>query len=88
MERESKTPIPSLIALGCYSLVLTCLGIGTVFAWILRDGLGPDMVESSGWSAVLRCGAIVWRLLLLLSPVLLLGGFFSWAGRRNEAGKA
>jgi hypothetical protein len=25
-----------------------------VFAWILRDGLGPDSVESSGWSALVR----------------------------------
>jgi len=24
-------------------------------AWILRDGLGPDAVESHGWEALVRC---------------------------------
>ena len=24
------------------------------FAWFLRDGLGPDAVESHGWTAVMR----------------------------------
>ena len=36
------------------------------FAWILRDGLGPDSVESHGWEAL-------WRALSFLSwgPILL-----------------
>ncbi|MFT5731890.1 MAG: hypothetical protein ACJA2W_001207 [Planctomycetota bacterium] len=25
------------------------------FAWIMRDGLGPDSVESEGWNALTRC---------------------------------
>ena len=24
------------------------------FAWMMRDGLGPDSVESSGWGALVR----------------------------------
>jgi hypothetical protein len=34
-------------------LLLLCLGLP--FAWIMRDGLGSDSVDSSGLEAVMRC---------------------------------
>ena len=34
-------------------LVLVVVAVGP-FAWLLRDGLGPDAVSSSGWQAVTR----------------------------------
>jgi len=37
----------------------TLLGVAVIvllpFAWLLRDGLGPDAVESSGFHAITRC---------------------------------
>ena len=39
------------------TLLTTALGfwgIVGVFSWILRDGLGPDSVDSSGWAAFER----------------------------------
>jgi hypothetical protein len=42
-----------LLALVWASLLFWLVCIGP-FAWILRDGLGPRAVESSGWPAVGR----------------------------------
>jgi hypothetical protein len=36
-------------------LFLGLLVIGLPFAWIMRDGMGPDSMESSGMNAVVRC---------------------------------
>lgn len=36
------------------------------FAWILRDGLGPDSVASSGWAALVR-----WFWTFWVGPVLI-----------------
>ena len=33
---------------------LTVWSMCGMFAWILRDGLGPDAVESDGWEALTR----------------------------------
>ena len=45
-----------------------------VFAWILRDGLGPEAVESEGWAALARCfWTFYWGpvfLVLVLAQVL------------------
>ena len=40
----------SLVLILIVSVSLT----GLPFAWILRDGLGPDATESAGWEALLR----------------------------------
>lgn len=45
-------------------VVDTLLGFAVIalvpFAWIMRDGLGPDAVESSGASALGRCFMTFW----------------------------
>ena len=39
----------------CTGLLLTALLVVLPFAWLLRDGLGPDSVRSHGLDAVMRC---------------------------------
>ncbi len=51
-------------------LAFWLVGIGPL-CWILRDGLGPNSVESSGWHALIR-----FNLTFFWGPVaLLLAGF-------------
>ena len=39
--------------LSATAIVFLVLFMGP-FAWLLRDGLGPDSTTSSGWSAIVR----------------------------------
>jgi hypothetical protein len=52
--------VAALLALGYAALALLLLI--SPLLWILKDGLGPKAVETTGWAAVVR-----------FSPVLLLG---------------
>ena len=49
------------------------------FAWILKDGLGPDSVESHGWEAL-------WRAFTCMGwgPVLLALLIADWLCRRSH----
>jgi hypothetical protein len=40
-------------------------------AWIIRDGLGPGSVESTGYEAILRCFKTFY-----IGPILILLGVF------------
>jgi hypothetical protein len=52
-----------------------------VFAWIMRDGLGPDSVESGGWEAVIR---LFWS--FYWGPIfILLAAAVMLTGRRSSA---
>jgi hypothetical protein len=44
---------PILLTLVWAALLVWLVGIAP-FCWLLRDGLGPRAVQSSGWSAVVR----------------------------------
>ena len=59
-------------ALGWSLIVLaTALGLlATYWCWILRDGLGPDAVESTGYAAVVAAATGGWHLLV---PGLVVG---------------
>ena len=52
--------------------------------WILRDGIGPDMVTSTGWLAVSRILGCVCELVTLTPSlwvallILCLGGYLLW----------
>lgn len=67
------------------ALFLSVLLFVLPFAWILRDGLGPDSVDSSGLEAILRClrtlhvGTALGLLALLTLGCALIGG----RGRRE-----
>jgi hypothetical protein len=45
------TPLRFQVATGLSTLALLVALIPGWFCWILRDGLGPDSVTSSGWFA-------------------------------------
>jgi len=48
------------------------LGMVAPFCWLLKDGLGPDSVESSGLEAAFSFGGLMkWHLLVGLSPLIL-----------------
>lgn len=63
-----------------FSLIVIDILIVVPFAWILRDGLGPDAYESSGWPAGWRwfmtfyCGPILLVLIGLLAGLRILKG--------------
>ena len=53
------------------------------FAWILRDGLGPDTAESSGFNAVYRC-----FMTFYLGPILIgLLALSFWVRKKNVPDK-
>lgn len=60
------------------SLLLLALG---TWAWLLRDGLGPDSVESSGIEALRRFSSDFWPVALLCFA-LFVTAFFN--GRRQS----
>ena len=53
------------------------------FAWILRDGLGPDAVASSGWVAVVRWFWTFWVGPVLSGLVALVVAGRWWQQRRG-----
>lgn len=53
------------------ALLLACLVVGVPLSWVLRDGLGPDSVASSGAEAVLRTLAEFGPPLLFLAALSL-----------------
>lgn len=76
MGQRINDTIQLFIAISCWMLgIFGLLGI-SLFGWILRDGLGPDSVDSHGWLALRRFIATAgWPLLvpmaLLVSGTLL-----------------
>src|SRR5262245_45467864 len=57
---------------------------GTAFAWVLKDGLGPDSVQSTGWDAVQSLCATMLPLMAIIVPVSTLGSLSHWLSRRWE----
>jgi hypothetical protein len=76
VDQRSDGSIRLFLALCCWACAaLSFLAISS-FAWLLRDGLGPDSVESYGWVAFGRyLEGAGWSLLVpaafLLSGLLL-----------------
>lgn len=86
MNQRGDGSIRLFLALCCW----VCAGLMFLaisgLAWVLRDGLGPDSVESHGWVALIRClRQAGWSLLgpvaLVLAGVLL---YWSDAGRADQ----
>ena len=75
MARPGKISLPGLLILVETLLLLGLLCVAP-FAWILRDGLGPDSVQSTGFAAVGKAFMTFYTgpaILLLAAVRLLLG---------------
>lgn len=86
MNEHRDGSLPLFLSLCCWLLAITSLCMLALFGWLLRDGLGPDAVESHGWLALTRVLAGVWPLLCeFVLPLALLGCVFYWWDRRRLA---
>ncbi len=64
---------------------LFALMYGGVFVWAIKDGLGPESVESHGSVAVIRfCTGMAWIVGIYVIPPLLVGCIlYPWRSRRQ-----
>lgn len=65
-------------------LLLAALFILAPFAWILRDGLGPDSVPSTGWAAFGRWFSTFGTGYVLVG-LLLAAIAFRWLGKNRPS---
>ena len=68
------------------ALFFFLLCVGAPFAWLLRDGLGPDSTTSSNWDAVVRCLKTFY-----IGPALAVTGVLTavaWVASRGKKGGA
>jgi hypothetical protein len=71
------------IALGLVLVaLLLLLSLGS-YSWLLRDGLGPDAVESSGFEALRRFWSDFWPVAAICG-IICLAAFFVWPKRRRS----
>ena len=88
-EPGDPAPSPARRAAHDVAWVLSQAAVGFLllmapFAWILRDGLGPDSTTSAGWEAVARTfWCFGWGPLALLA---LLAAVWMFRSRRRIAG--
>ena len=63
-----------------WTLSLIALLIGAFFVWILKDGLGPDAIDSHGLIALQRFGSgMAWIVGLYVLPPSLIGcALYPW----------
>jgi hypothetical protein len=72
------------LALCCWAASAYSLIALSVLPWVLRDGLGPEMVASHGWVAIQRYfKGVGWS--LLIPAAFLISGFLLYRSdlRRN-----
>jgi hypothetical protein len=69
------------ICILCFAAAGYFLGAALLLSWSLRDGLGPDAIESSGVEAIRRAARDAWPAALISTTVM----FAAWkiAGRRT-----
>jgi hypothetical protein len=67
-------------------LFLLLLLLGLPFAWLMRDGMGPGAVESSGMAAVVKClkTFYIGPALGLLALAVIGGWIMSYSPRDSE----
>jgi len=66
-----------------FSLLAFTVAVLVPFAWIMRDGMGPDSVTSTGLPAVERCFQTFYSGPVLIG-LLALAVVVRWSGRRNR----
>ncbi len=87
MNEKTDSSWPLFLAAGCLVASALILLFYLPFAWIMKDGLGPDATESHGLVALGRFWReIRWIFCGLLVPTQVLGWFFYWwdSRRRND----
>jgi putative addiction module component (TIGR02574 family) len=82
-ERQDDNSLPLFLALCCWLFGgLWLLGV-SLMAWGLKDGLGPNSVESHGWLALARFWrAAHWNLFPPVALILVGCGLYWWDIRR------
>ena len=84
MERRTDGSIRLFLALCCWAFGTIGLLAVSLWAWLLKDGLGPDSVESHGWRALERFWAGAgWA--LLAPTVLIIAGILLYLSDRRRA---
>jgi hypothetical protein len=84
MNRNDDSSWQLFLAIAFLGGSLVILFLYSPFAWVLKDGLGPDAVESQGLLAWGRFWKeIRWTLALVVVPVHLAGWFFYWCDTRR-----
>jgi len=66
-----------------FSLLSFTVAVLIPFAWIMRDGMSPDSVTSTGLPAVERCFQTFYSGPVLIG-LLALAVVVRWSGRRNR----
>jgi hypothetical protein len=69
------------ICILCFAAAGYFLGASILLSWILRDGLGPDAIESSGVEAITRTARDAWPAVLISTAVMVAA--WKIAGRRT-----
>ena len=75
------------VAILFWIISFVALLIGAFFVWILKDGLGPDEVDSHGLVALQRFAeGIIWILGFCVLPLSLVGcALWPWQRRQSRA---
>ncbi len=85
MDRQDSSSWQLFSALCCWLASLYILVWNSLLEWALRDGLGPDVVESHGLLALSRFwGGIRWPLCLYVIPNFLAGCLLYWLDSRRS----
>jgi hypothetical protein len=88
MHEDNDSSWPLFVALSLWGASLLVLVCGSGGVWILKDGLGPDSVESHGWLALSRFWiGVRWMIGLVVVPLHVAGWLFYWydPGRKTDA---
>ena len=84
MDRRDDSSWQLFLANSLWLVSLLILFGSLFFGWSLRDGLGPDSVESHGLLALSRFWRdIRWSLCLLVIPIHSVAWFFYWWDSRK-----
>jgi hypothetical protein len=85
MDRRDDSSWQLFLAICFWMASLLILLQTSYLAWLLKDGLGPDSVESHGLLALGRFwSGIRWNLCVLVIPIHSVGWFFYWLDSRKE----
>lgn len=84
MDRRVESSWPLFLAVSFWMASLLILFGSSLFEWTLRDGLGPDSVESHGLLALSRFWrGIRWSFCLVVIPIHWFGWLFYWWDSRK-----
>jgi hypothetical protein len=85
MNRNDDSSWQLFLAIACWGASLVILFLYSPFAWVMKDGLGPDALESQGLLALGRFWKVMrWTFGLVVVPMHLAGWLFYWCDRRRN----